>query len=312
MQGMSSYKPERKHSGISPVQSIAGILFAWTAGAAIAYALHIQLPTVISFAVQYIVFFLHALPNQSEHLYDFTGGITNFSVVIISFLFSQNGNFSMRNVIATTCAATWAARLGLFLFDRIQKTGRDSRFNLIKKEPLTFMMAWSLQGLWVQLTTLPVLVLNCHPLAANIKNSPISVLEIAGWALFAFGFSMEVIADQQKSAFRNNPNNKDRFITTGLWAWSRHPNYFGEITLWSGLTLASTSVFPLSSLPRWLTWIGPAFVVVLLTQMSGIPMLERAANKKWGNDPEYKEYKRRTPVLIPAVPKPSKSGAKTN
>jgi steroid 5-alpha reductase family enzyme len=123
----------------------------------------------------------------------------------------------------------------------------------------------------------------------------LGVLDAVGCALWLFGFGIEVMADAQKSAFRNNPDNRGRFISTGLWAWSRHPNYFGEIVLWTGLFLVSVS--QLQGL-EWLVGLSPVFVAGLLIAGSGIPLLEADADTRWGSDPDYQRYKATTPVLV--------------
>jgi steroid 5-alpha reductase family enzyme len=109
-----------------------------------------------------------------------------------------------------------------------------------------------------------------------------------------------VIADRQKSAFNAKPENKGRFISTGLWSWSRHPNYFGEIVLWIGVAIIA---LPILRGWQWVTLISPVFIILLLTRISGIPLLERRADQKWGNEAEYQSYKARTSVLVPLPPK---------
>jgi steroid 5-alpha reductase family enzyme len=113
--------------------------------------------------------------------------------------------------------------------------------------------------------------------------------------LFIFGFVTEVIADKQKTAFRSIPENRDKFITTGLWAKSRHPNFFGEIILWTGIAVMSFS--SLTGL-QYLTLISPVFTYLLLVYVSGVRMLEARADKKWGDNEEYIKYKTETPVLM--------------
>jgi steroid 5-alpha reductase family enzyme len=305
----SSDKP--RTSGIAAGQAIGGILFAWIAGGTVAWALNIQTVSLLSFAVQYAVFFLQAMPQKSEFYYDFTGGLTNFACIVVSYLFMLPAEHrGLRNHISTALGSLWAIRLGSFLYSRIQRDGRDVRFDQIKLEPVTFAMAWSLQGLWIELTTLPITVLNSHPLAHSLSDTPVSLVECIGWTLFIVGFAIEAIADQQKTEFNKNPANKGKFITVGLWAWSRHPNYFGELTLWTGLALSTSSIFPINSPAKYLTWLGPAFVYMLLTKMSGIPMLEKKANKKWGKDEAYIEYKKNTPVLMLRPPRKSRGEKK--
>ena len=112
--------------------------------------------------------------------------------------------------------------------------------------------------------------------------------------------NFEVVADTQKSAFKADPANAGRFITTGLWSWSRHPNYFGEITLWTGMAVLA---LPVLSGWNWVALISPVFVFVLLTRISGIPMLEHRARKRWGDDPAFQAYTANTSVLVPLPPK---------
>ncbi|MBC8187024.1 MAG: DUF1295 domain-containing protein, partial [Proteobacteria bacterium] len=122
-----------------------------------------------------------------------------------------------------------------------------------------------------------------------------------GGFLWVAGFAIEVAADQQKRRFRADPSNRERFIRSGLWAWSRHPNYFGEIILWIGIALIA---LPVLSGWQLATLISPVFVYVLLTRISGIPLLETRAKKKWGKDPDFAAYMRSTPVLFPRPPRP--------
>jgi steroid 5-alpha reductase family enzyme len=114
------------------------------------------------------------------------------------------------------------------------------------------------------------------------------------------GFLFEAVADDQKRRFRANPANEGRFIASGLWAWSRHPNYFGEITLWFGIALVA---LPALSGWQYATLISPVFVYLLLTRISGIPLLEARAKKRWGDEPAFQAYRARTPVLFPRPPK---------
>eukprot|EP00128_Syssomonas_multiformis_P006237 Colp12_sorted_trinity150504_noHs@750 len=185
----------------------------------------------------------------------------------------------------------WAFRLGSFLFTRILKDGRDTRFEKIKPNPVRFLVAWTIQGLWVFLTALPVYIVD-----TSANNPELSAIDYAGWAIWVVGWLFEVVADRQKSAFRADPKNKNKFITTGLWSISRHPNYFGEIVLWWGIFIAAT---PVLQGFQYLAILSPLFVMFLLNRVSGVPLLEKKADKEWGDNPEYKAYKQRTPVLIP-------------
>jgi steroid 5-alpha reductase family enzyme len=131
----------------------------------------------------------------------------------------------------------------------------------------------------------------------------LGIFALVGFLTWVLGFGIEVIADQQKSKFRAEPHNAGKFINTGLWSWSRHPNYFGEIVLWIGVALIAV---PVLSGWQWLTMISPIFVVILLTRVSGLPMLEKRADEKWGGQPDYEDYKNKTSILIPLPPSASR------
>jgi steroid 5-alpha reductase family enzyme len=127
----------------------------------------------------------------------------------------------------------------------------------------------------------------------------LDLIALIGLLVWGFGFAIEVAADAQKGRFRADLENKGRFIHTGLWAWSRHPNYFGEIVLWIGVAIIA---LPILRGWQWVTLISPIFVTVLLTRISGVPLLEKRADEKWGGQEDYEAYKARTPVLIPRPP----------
>ena len=246
----------------------------------------------LAFLIQWIVFVPSYLA-RTEHYFDLTGAVTNISVPVIALVLT--GAYDLRSILLTGAIAVWALRLGTFLFLRVRSSGKDGRFDKIKQSFPDFLVAWTLQGLWVFATL-------CAALAAITAGSdvPFGALDAAGLALFAVGFAVEVIADAQKSAFKKNPQNDGRFIDVGLWSWSRHPNYFGEIVLWTGIAVSAASTFEGW---RWAMLISPVFVFVLLTRISGIPLLERRAKKKWGDDPEFQRYMESTSRLVPLPPK---------
>ena len=194
------------------------------------------------------------------------------------------------NIVIVLLISSWAIRLGTFLFLRIKKDGEDKRFRTIKPSASRFFMTWTLQGLWVSLCSM------CALTAISSEGGIIlNLFFYLGVAIFIFGFAIEIIADKQKSKFRSIEANKDSFITTGLWAKSRHPNYLGEILLWLGVAVIS-----ISSLSGWqyLTLISPIFTYLLLVYVSGVRMLEDMGDKKWGHNEEYIKYKSTTPRLF--------------
>lgn len=277
------------------VVSLIGLGFAWQVGQS---GVQFQgwplffLCAGLSFAINWAVFIPSAIA-QSERYYDLTGALTYVTVTATALLAS--GAFDLRALIIAGCIFIWCARLGLFLFTRIGVAGEDRRFRQIKPNPVRFLTAWTIQGLWVILTAAAGLAV----LASPVRAGPDLFLWI-GLGVWLIGFAIEVIADGQKSSFRKDPAHKDRFITTGLWSWSQHPNYFGEIVLWIGV-----AIMALPALKGWayMTLISPVFVTLLLTKVSGIPMLDRSARERWGEDAQYQAYIQRTSKLIPLPPK---------
>ena len=246
----------------------------------------------VSFVLHWIIF-IPSFAFQTEHYFDLTGSISYLSAVALAFYL--NPSVDPRDLLIGLLIVVWAVRLGSFLFMRVKQDGKDDRFTIMKTQFHWFLMTWTLGGLWVFLTM-------AAGLAAITSNTtqPFGLMAYLGLALWVFGFSIEVIADRQKRAFKKNQQKDKEFITSGLWAWSRHPNYFGEITLWIGLTLIA---LPVLSGWQLVTLISPVFVYILLTKISGIPLLENRGMKKWGSDPEYIDYVNRTPALILKKPK---------
>lgn len=250
------------------------------------------LGALLAYAINWLVF-IPSNRAKTEHYFDLTGSVTYLSVTVVALLLSDD--LDARAVIVAAMVAVWALRLGSFLFRRVRRDGRDGRFDEIKIDPLRFFMTWTLQGLWVLLTIACALAI-----ITSIERRSIGWLAVVGTAIWIAGFAIEVMADQQKSVFKRDPANEGKFISTGLWAWSRHPNYFGEIALWTGIAIMA---IPLLSGWRWVVLISPVFVTLLLTRVSGIPMLEARAQKRWGDDDDFQAYTRNTSVLIPRPPR---------
>ena len=245
---------------------------------------------LLAFLIQWVAY-IPAYIFQTEKFYDLTGSLSYLTVIWFVFFSSNNlSGLNIQNLIVVTLISIWAIRLGTFLFGRIHKDGEDKRFRTIKTSASQFFMTWTLQGMWVSICTM------CAITAISSSQGIIAnALFYLGLAFFIVGFAIEVVSDQQKSAFRAVPGNKEKFITSGLWSKSQHPNYFGEILLWSAIALLS-----ISSLngTQYLTLISPIFTYVLLVYISGVRMLDDMGNKKWGHLEEYKEYKRNTPTLF--------------
>ncbi|MCO5598557.1 hypothetical protein L7F22_052654 [Adiantum nelumboides] len=217
-----------------------------------------------------------------------------------------------RQWIASACVIFWGARLGSFLFQRIHKQGRDARFDKIKTNPITFSFAWFMQAVWISLTALPVYMINALPATLQPDLSARDVIALTIWSS---GLLFEIVADRQKSQWRKAKEEKkheEQFISTGVWSWSRHPNYFGEITLWTGL--ASLASFTFSHQPVR-TYFGdtyanlailapilsPLFEYALIRYLSGVPILERNMDKKMKGDKKYAKYKANVPCFVPFI-----------
>ena len=246
----------------------------------------------IGFILHWLMF-VPAYAFQTEHYFDLTGSISYITTVVAAVMLSSS--IDLRDLIICAMIVIWAVRLGSFLFWRIKKDGQDTRFIVMKTQFIWFLMTWTLGGLWVLVT----MAAGLAAITSNITED-LGALSYIGISLWLFGFAVEVAADRQKRRFKALPENKGRFIKSGLWAWSQHPNYFGEITLWFGLALVA---LPVLSGWQLCTLISPIFVYLLLTRVSGIPLLDRLALKKWGNDPDYIAYIESTPSLILARPK---------
>jgi steroid 5-alpha reductase family enzyme len=242
---------------------------------------------IVAYGLNWIAYVPSAV-LRTEKFFDLMGSVTYLSVTVVALVLV--GRYDTRSVLLAAMVAIWAARLGSFLLRRVMAAGSDSRFDSIKTDPLRLLSTWTLQGLWVLLTIAAALGAITAPVDPGLDW-----LVWAGLAVWTAGFAIEVTADLQKSAFKADPDNDGRFIDVGLWSWSRHPNYFGEIVLWVGVAMASVGAL---SGWRYATLVSPVFVFVLLRFVSGVPMLERSAEKRWGDDPAYRAHRDSTPLLL--------------
>ncbi|MBP1137372.1 steroid 5-alpha reductase family enzyme [Arthrobacter sp. PvP023] len=243
-----------------------------------------------AFLIQWLAF-IPAFKAQTEKFYDLTGALTYISITLLLVLLTPG--VDARGLLLAAMVVAWAARLGSFLFRRVSRHGKDDRFDEIKPSFLRFLNTWTIQGLWVVLTAA----------AAWIAITSATRVALDGWALAGFvvwaaGFGIEIVADNQKGRFKADPANEGKFISTGLWSKSRHPNYFGEIVLWIGVLLIA---IPVLEGWQWVALLSPVFVALLLIKASGIPLLEKKADSKWGGQADYEAYKKNTPVLIPKL-----------
>jgi steroid 5-alpha reductase family enzyme len=270
----------------SPSLSVSSsmVSVAWIIGAA----------SIVDFGIQFVGWAISSA-KKTEKYYDLCGSGA-FAAVAASTFACTNGE--PRAALATTALLAWALRLGTFLVTRVHKDGGDKRFDGIKEDPATFGIYWFIQGIWVLVTAMPVILINAN--AAT--QGPLRALDWVGFAVFAAGLTMETVADQQKRAFKADAKNKGKYIDSGLWSISRHPNYFGEITLWTGMSMVGLSGVAKYGAGEVIGCVlSPLLVAFLITQLSGIPLLEKSADERWGNEEAYQKYKRETPKLIPFI-----------
>ena len=267
---------------------------------AISYGIaHLTGSVIVKNAVllAYVIHWIAYIPAyifQTEKFYDLTGSVTYLSVVWFVFLSTYKSiSLNFGNLILVLLISIWTIRLGLFLFMRIHKAGEDKRFRTIKTSASQFFMTFTISGLWVTLCSMCALVAISSP-----EGLVMNALTYVGIILFIIGFGIEIVADNQKTAFRSIEANKDSFITSGLWSKSRHPNYFGEVLLWFAIAVISFS--SLEGL-QLITLISPIFTYILLVYVSGVRMLEDMNDKKWADDEQYKYYKKNTPMLFPKL-----------
>ncbi|KAJ6577453.1 hypothetical protein B0H19DRAFT_1120017 [Mycena capillaripes] len=275
------------------------------------------IPAATSAYVLQTLLALIFVPQQNEKYYDLGGACGFLSTAVVSlyypalkrkFIDGVAGplpsimSFAPRQLLVSAALGIWSVRLGSFLALRAIKAGGDSRFDEVKKDPKRFTYFWMAQATWILLVGLPVYLVNSLP---PQLHPALGIRDYAAFGLFASSFLFEVIADRQKTAWRRKKDAKQhdqKFITSGLWSISRHPNYVGEVGIWTGIwALASGSLqpphFPLATLA--LTAASPLFTWFLVRKVSGVPPLEKAGDKKFGGDPNWEEYKRNVPIFWP-------------
>jgi steroid 5-alpha reductase family enzyme len=240
-----------------------------------------------------VFFFLPSFLLKTEKYYDLVGSLTYITTISLAYFSVENK--TMIDSIIYFYVMVWASRLGIYLFRRVRNDGKDVRFEKAKRHFFWFLQYWMGQALWVSLTACAAIIAILSP-----EEDTLPVLAIVGMVLWISGFTIESISDYQKRVFRKENNPSESFIHTGFWARSRHPNYFGEITLWTGIAVIALNT--LNGI-EYITLISPVFVYLLLTRMSGVNLLERIADERYGHLEEYQRYKRNTPVLVPKLSK---------
>ncbi len=275
------------------VSVLIGVLFAWAGGQGGERLGGLPLFTLavgVVVLIQWLVF-LPSFFAQTEKFYDLTGSLTYISVTLFLVLLSPA--LDARSYLLAALLLVWTARLGFFLFRRVMKAGKDDRFDEIKPSFIRFLNVWTIQALWGTFTAAAAWIA-----ISSGNRKAFDLYAVLGLLVWAVGFAFEAIADAQKSRFNGDPANRGLFIRSGLWSRSRHPNYFGEILIWIGVAIIA---LPVLQGWQWVALISPVFVTLLLTRVSGVPLLEQKADKKWGGQADYEAYKKNTPVLIPRL-----------
>jgi steroid 5-alpha reductase family enzyme len=276
-----------------PIAVVAAVLMALAGsqgGPALGGLPVFALGVAAAFVIQWLVF-IPSYKAQTEKFYDLTGALTYISITV--FLVLASPGVDARGLVLAVMVVLWAVRLGSFLFLRISKHGKDDRFDELKPDFARFLNTWTIQGLWVVLTAALAWVA-----ITSDRKVGLDWFFWVGLLVWAAGITVETVADVQKARFKAEPANKGRFINTGLWSRSRHPNYFGEITLWVGVAIIA---LPVLQGWQWAALVSPVFVALLLIKGSGVPPLEAKADKKWGSQADYEAYKQNTPVLVPKL-----------
>ena len=284
---------DRKALVALPIVVLVGALVAFAGsqgGATIGGFPVFAVLVAAAFVIQWVVF-VPSYRAQTERFFDLTGSLTYITITLLALALTPG--VDARGFLLGALVVVWALRLGTFLFRRVSRAGADDRFDAIKPSFVRFLNVWTIQGLWVTFTAAAAWVA-----ITSAHRVPLGWFALVGALVWLLGFGLEAVADLQKSRFNADPANKGRFISTGLWSISRHPNYLGEILLWIGVAIIA---LPVLQGWQWVAIISPLFVTLLLTRVSGVPLLEKKAERKWGGQPDYEAYKARTPVLVPGV-----------
>lgn len=258
----------------------------------------LALTLAVSGAVQ-AMFFALAARYRTDKVTDLSYGLTFIGVTLL-LLFTREHPDTAHWILAGMILL-WALRLTVYLFVRILRIQRDPRFDGVREHFWKFLRFWVFQGLVVWTLMLPATL--WFPKAAGWD-----AFKGAGLLIWAAGLVIETLADLQKYRQKTTPRGRARWVESGLWKYSRHPNYFGELLCWWGVFLyVATDLEGLGALAA----LGPLTLTVLLVFVTGIPILERQADRQWGRDAAYREYKERTSVLIPWPARAESAGRET-
>jgi steroid 5-alpha reductase family enzyme len=233
--------------------------------------------------------FVASLVKKRNDVADMAWGLGFVLMAWVSFFLGQIG--SVRGILVGLLISVWGLRLAWHIHTRNRGKAEDYRYLEWRKQwgkwfvVRSYFQVYLLQGLFLYLIALPVLFIN-----RNSVSDSITIFDVFGVAIWLFGFFFEAVSDWQLSQFIKNPDNKGKLMQSGLWKYSRHPNYFGEVTIWWGIFMVA-----LGLANGFLTIVGPLTITVLILFVSGIPLLE----KKYEGRPDFEEYKKKTSVFFP-------------
>lgn len=238
------------------------------------------------------LWFIISLIKKRNDVADVAWGLGFVLIAWTSFLLSEN--FNTRSLVVNILVSVWGLRLAWHIHSRNKGRSEDYRYLAWRQEwgkwfhIRSYLQVFVLQGIFLYLIISPLMIINKN------LGSVLNFIDILGILIWVIGFFFEVVGDAQLKRFLKNPANKGKLMKTGLWSYSRHPNYFGEVTQWWGIWLLALNV-----VNGYLSIIGPITITFLILKVSGIPMLE----KKMTNNPEFVEYKKRVNIFFPFLPK---------
>lgn len=217
-------------------------------------------------------------------------------LLVSAFYFLNTDGHNLRKIIVLALVAVWALRLSLYLAWRNRGKGEDFRYRQFRKQYgekrywwVSYFQTFLLQGILMWLISAPLLAAQYYG-----SGKPLGVFDILGILFWLTGFIFEAGGDIQLARFRSDPENKGRVLDSGFWRYTRHPNYFGDASVWWGFGFFSIAA------GSYLPFLGSLLMTILIIRVSGVSLLEKSLKEQ---KPEYKEYARKTSPFIPWFPK---------
>jgi steroid 5-alpha reductase family enzyme len=247
---------------------------------------------VVVIVIYMTIWFLIAQARKRNDIADIVWG-TGFVVTVICAILFSDG-ITTRGLVVTFLVVLWGVRLAYHIYSRNRGKSEDPRYMEWRRQwgkqavIRALLQVFLLQGLLIVVISLPVTMI------ITSGRSPLAVFDLLGVCIWLVGFAFEAVGDYQLAKYKKDPANKGKIMTEGLWRYTRHPNYFGEVTLWWGIYVVALSV------PQgWATILGPMTITYLILKVSGIPLLE----EKYKDNPEFQAYKKRTSSFLPLPPR---------